>query len=114
MILHAGVILALVLCTGALGGAVRYLLARLPGGLTGTWLANILGSFAAGLAFGLDGLAHTVLAAGFAGAVSTLSTLAQELGGLIKHRHFLRFAYYLVVTIAGGLVFAELGLVLSA
>lgn len=106
-------VLVCVAGTGALGGALRYLLARFPGGLTGTWLANMGGSLAAGVAFGIDGIAHTALAAGFAGALSTLSTLVAEFGGLAKARRWWKLAGYTAATVIGGLVFAGLGLWLS-
>lgn len=114
MIGQAVVTVAGVLVLGALGGVCRYLLSRHPGGLVGTWLANMIGSFAAGLAFGLPGLAHTIVAAGFAGAISTLSTLAQELGELVKAHHYRRFAWYVAATVCGGLAFAWCGLALGA
>lgn len=110
---HAAILVLGVLITGALGGVLRYLLARYPGGFVGTWLANMGGSVAAGLAVGLSGLDHTILAAGFAGAISTLSTLAQELGGLLKERRYLQFSGYLAATVCGGLALAGIGLAIS-
>lgn len=103
-----------VLVTGALGGACRYLLSQHPGGLCGTWAANMIGSLAAGLALGLSGLSQTIVAAGFAGAISTFSTLAQELGELVKRHRYFRFGGYVAATICGGLAFGWVGLRLGA
>ena len=78
-----------VLLGGFVGGSLRYGFTRLVPAPYCTFVANILGSLALGLAYGFAQLAdapliHPFLALGLAGGLSTWSTLAKELGEMIK------------------------------
>ena len=92
------------------GGQLRWWLRNLLPLLWGTLAANALACLALGLAtrFGLDNTAAAVCSAGFAGALSTWSTLAKELGELFKQGryHGLRYA---AVTLACGFTAFALG-----
>ena len=48
---------------------------------------------------------------GFAGALSTWSTLASELASLIKTKKWRKLSMYLGLTLALGLIFAHRGIV---
>ncbi len=70
---------------GALGGLARWALSFL-GPIRGTLAANTLACGLLGLcmAIGIEGFWGVFLITGVAGAFSTWSTLAKELGGLIQ------------------------------
>ena len=111
----------LVMLGGAVGAAARFLVdravtARSRGALpAGTLCVNLAGSLALGLAVGFlasSGSAYAVLATGVCGAFTTWSTLAVEVVDLIRARP--RAAgVYVLVTVAGGILLAFLGLALS-
>lgn len=96
---------------GFLGGVARWALARWPGGLHGTFAANILATAVLGAvigAVGHGGLVYLALGTGFAGALSTWSTLARELGMLLKERQFRLLAGYASATLTAGVAGAWL------
>ncbi|EEI17256.1 FluC/FEX family fluoride channel [Corynebacterium lipophiloflavum] len=92
-----------------LGGLARWGLSRFPGGLAGTLLANLFGSIAIGLSLGVGPQWQMFLGIGFAGALSTWSTLARELGQLVKDRNWRRAGMYTAATAALGLAGAYIG-----
>lgn len=108
---------ALAVALGAfLGGALRGLLRHFPGGLRGTWCANILASLCAGTVlavWGGGGLWQLALGTGFCGALSTWSTLAGELGTLLRERSWWPLSRYLFLTLFFGLFFGWLGWTLA-
>lgn len=87
---------------GFVGGATRYLLSFRPGGRVGTWVANTLACAVLGLAVLCTGPVYALVAVGCAGALSTWSTLASEIGSLILEGHWWRAALYSAATIACG------------
>lgn len=87
--------LASVFVGGALGGMARYLLSRLR---WGTLIANTLACLLLGWA-----PSSLLLGAGIAGALSTWSTLAKELGTLITQRRWAQALGYFALTLALGL-----------
>lgn len=96
-----------------LGGLARWGLSRIPGGLTGTLLANLFASIVIGLSLGLEPRWQVFLGVGFAGALSTWSTLAKELGQLIKEQAWRRAGVYAVATAVLGAGGAYLGYLAS-
>ena len=103
-----------------IGGTLRGLLAQWFPLFVGTFVANILAAFAAGMAIGFSmalddtGAANflkPVIDMGFAGALSTWSTLASELASLIKTKKWRKLSMYLGLTLALGLIFAHRGIV---
>ena len=112
----------------AVGGALRYALAELAvkwadSKLPGTWTANMIACFVAGVAAVVwsrgtsisngmtPALAYATVMIGFAGGLSTWSTLAGEIVRL-KNQHFWRACGYLALTLIGGIVFAFAGMCL--
>jgi len=93
---------------GFLGGLLRHLLALWPGGLRGTFAANLLAVAVVGLTVGHGGLLALAAGAGFAGALSTWSTLAQEIGLLLQARRFRTVAGYAAATLIAGVTVAWL------
>ncbi|AZA08579.1 FluC/FEX family fluoride channel [Corynebacterium pseudopelargi] len=88
---------------GALGGLLRWALSLL-GPVRGTLAANTLACALLGacLAIGIDGFWGLFLATGVAGAFSTWSTLAKELGGLIQAAKHASAALTLVLNLLAG------------
>lgn len=88
--------LAVVFAGGALGGMARFALSRLiDNARAATFAANTVACTIAGFAATTPVAWQLALGAGFAGALSTWSTLARELGDLIsagRHREALRYA----------------------
>lgn len=106
-----------------LGGMLRSLLSQWFPKRVGTFVANMLASLSAGLAIGFAMLIDDqdtfeflapVIATGFAGALSTWSTLAAELSELIKRKQWRKLVRYLVFTLAVGLILAHRGTVWAA
>lgn len=100
---------------GFLGGTARWALARWPGGLTGTFAANLLATAVLGTVIGMVGqgsLVSLALGTGFAGALSTWSTLARELGQLLQQRRYLLTTGYASATLTAGVAVAWLTKVL--
>lgn len=115
----------------ALGGALRYALAELAvartgSKLPGTWCANMIACLVGGVAVGIwaqgssgsggeietgvgSALAWAAVMVGFAGGLSTWSTLAGEIVGLAR-QHFWRAAGYVILTLIDGTIFAFVGI----
>ncbi|WP_245532350.1 FluC/FEX family fluoride channel [Corynebacterium caspium] len=96
-----------------LGGSARYLLSLKPGGHLGTLLANALACLVLGylsryfLVHPPTTLLYQFGAVGFAGALSTWSTLANELGKLLVDGKYVQLLQYLSTTLlAGSALFA--------
>lgn len=92
-------------CAGGMG---RFALATHPGGRLGTWLANSAACVVLGVALGskLSGIApaaYLLVATGLAGALSTWSTFAAELGALLVEREWMKALGYLSGTTVTGL-----------
>ncbi|NLF90007.1 MAG: CrcB family protein [Corynebacterium marinum] len=101
---------------GFAGGMVRGALARWPGGPAGTFAANLAATAVlAGViaAAGHTGLVYLALGTGFAGALSTWSTLAREIGQLLKERRYVPAAGYASATLTAGVAVAWLTVVLT-
>ncbi|AKE40813.1 hypothetical membrane protein [Corynebacterium kutscheri] len=88
----------LVFLGGMAGGLLRHALSHILGGYWGTFIANTLACFLIGL--GLT----PAMSIGVAGALSTWSTLAKELGMLIDARRYALFSGYLLLTLTAGLL----------
>lgn len=93
-----------------LGGLTRSALSTLLPGRVGTFAANMVGSAAAGFSAALPVLWPAFLGAGFAGAVSTLSTMTKELGGMIAKKQWWPLLRYILLTCAVGIAAAWFGL----
>lgn len=93
-----------------LGGMARSALSTLLPGRTGTFAANVVGSAVAGFSAALPVLWPAFLGAGFAGAVSTLSTMAKEMGALVRKKQWWTLTRYVLLTCAVGIVAAWFGL----
>lgn len=103
---------------GFLGAVIRYGTARklnlsvsIP---RGTLAVNLIGALLIGFVFGLE-LSRgwtLLLASGFAGALTTFSTLNKELIELWKNGEKKNAVCYLVLTYGGGLLLAALGYVI--
>lgn len=96
---------------GMLGGFVRWLimsaLARRP--LVATLVANVAASAVIGFAIFLPSFWQTAAGVGFAGALSTLSLLARQLGELIKAGKFFHAFEYAAVTALFAVIASALG-----
>lgn len=95
---------------GFLGGLARWALTRALPERVGTWAANVSASAVLGFATTLPGIWQFALGAGFAGALSTFSTLAKELGGLIRRKEWGEATKYALRTVLIGLVAAWFGM----
>ena len=95
------------------GGVLRYSLSRVFPSPVGTFTSNMLGSLALGLSVGFlaeDALGYALCATGFAGGLSTWSTLAKELGTLPRRRAF-RYGFF---TLTVGIIAAWRGTIWAA
>ena len=109
-----------------LGGVSRYAMTLLTQNVSafslpyGTLIANISGCLVVGVLTGVGGRseilsteARLLLATGFCGGFTTMSSFVYELGQFVQGREFFYASSYFVVTLAGaGLAFL-LGLLLS-
>lgn len=99
------------------GGALRYWLSTVTASPLCTFIANMLGTTCIGLSWGLltvhpnlwHGAFESLFIIGFAGGLSTWSTLAKELGEMLKAKDYLRYAHYLFWTLGVGTLFAWAG-----
>jgi len=108
-------ILSLVLIGGAVGATIRGAVghgmrAWLP---TGTLAVNLVACFGLGLATGIDGTVGTAIRIGLFGALSTWSSLAFEIGAMLRRRDLALACSTLGVSIGGGVGLAWLGLELA-
>ncbi|OFT46113.1 CrcB protein [Corynebacterium sp. HMSC06G04] len=82
-----------------------------------TFAANMCGALAIGLAYGfieqvsgaLSEVLYPLAIVGFAGGLSTWSTLAKELGEMLKEKRYWKCIQYLFFTLALGIVLAWRG-----
>ncbi|GAB2517256.1 Putative fluoride ion transporter CrcB [Corynebacterium atrinae] len=102
--------LLLVAAGGFLGGLGRWALSRWPGGLVGTWTANVLACVVVGAVVAKHDATGLLWGTGFAGALSTWSTLARELGELVKRRRWRTVILYAAATLSAGLAGVGLGI----
>lgn len=104
---------AAVAAGGFVGGVARWALVRLNGSYRhpGTWAANVVGSAVLGFSLALPGILPLLVGTGFAGALSTWSTLARELGEHLKARHWAQAARSALSTAAVTVVAAYFGMV---
>lgn len=94
---------------GFLGGLVRGILTRWPGGLRGTFTANLVATVVLGVVIGAGELTFLAWGTGFAGALSTWSTLARELGQLCKEKRWGIALGYAGTTIVLGVMAVRAG-----
>lgn len=95
---------------GFLGGIARWALARIPAPRVGTWAANMVACSVLGFVYGQGVLVAMAVGTGFAGALSTWSTLAKELGQLIKDKDYAEALRYALASALLGLVAAGFGM----
>lgn len=95
---------------GFLGGMARWALSHIPAPRVGTWAANMVACSILGFVYGQSLLVVMAFGTGFAGALSTWSTLAKELGQLIRDKDYGEALKYIVATAILGLVAAGFGL----
>lgn len=117
--------LSVVFIGGCLGAAARYwaglqLPAAADGWPVSTLSVNLLGAFLLGLL--LEGLARLGedegirriirlgVGTGFVGAFTTYSALAVETDALIRHGHIALAGWYMVASLAGGIIFSAAGI----
>lgn len=93
-----------------LGGLARWALSVTIGGTPGTWAANIVGSAVLGFSAAMPVMWPAFLGAGFGGAVSTLSTMAKEMGEMIEQQKWWPLVRYATLTCAVGVAAAGFGL----
>jgi CrcB protein len=102
----------IVLALGAVGAALRFAAARWSP-LLGIAAVNVGAAFVLGLVADWDGIAATGVRVGLLGAMSTWSTLAQQVGDLVRGRRWFRAAAYLGGTLVAGVGAAWVGLRLN-
>lgn len=99
-----------VFAAGFLGGLSRWALTRALPERVGTWASNMIGASVLGFAVTLPGVWQIAAGAGFAGAISTFSTLAKEIGELIQRKQWGEAGKYVLGTAIFGLVAAAFGM----
>lgn len=110
----------LLICVGigaGAGGALRYWLSTVMASPLCTFMANMLGAACIGLCWGVltvhpdvwNGAFESLFIIGFAGGLSTWSTLAKELGEMLKAKDYPRYAHYLFWTLGVGIALAWAG-----
>ncbi len=104
--------LAAVAAGGFLGGVARWALSHLKRGTRhpGTWAANVVGSAVLGFSLAMPGLWPLAAGTGFAGALSTWSTLAKEIGQHLQARRWRDAARSVLLTGAATVVAAHIGI----
>lgn len=104
------ILVLMVAAGGFAGGFLRWFLARLMPGKPATFSANILACVVAGavLISNFSDLGNALFVTGFCGALSTWSTLARELGQLLKDRRWRLLSGYVSATLTAGLAVAWL------
>ena len=98
-----------VLVGGFLGGVGRWALSRRPGGRWGTWSANVIACVVMGAVVATRDPVALLWGTGFAGALSTWSTLARELGQDVRQRCWRTVVGYAAATLSAGLAGIWLG-----
>lgn len=93
-----------------LGGLARWALSVVLPGTVGTFAANMVGSAVLGFSAAMPVMWPAFLGAGFGGAVSTLSTMAKEMGALVRKKQWWTLTRYVLITCAVGIVAAWFGL----
>ena len=110
--------IVLYILSGAfLGGMARYGFTKVLPAPVSTFAANMCGALAIGLAYGfveqvsgaLSEVLYPLAIVGFAGGLSTWSTLAKELGEMLKEKRYWKCIQYLFFTLALGIVLAWRG-----
>lgn len=96
---------------GFFGGMGRWALSLIPRPRVGTFAANMIASVVLGIAVAGPGFVPLALGTGFAGALSTWSTLAQEIGQLAKGRQWRVLTTYVLATVVIGIIAAHRGTV---
>lgn len=105
---------------GFIGAVTRYILSnytnrtgRIP---VGTLLVNLVGSFMIGYVFGLElsRIWTFFLASGFAGALTTFSTLLKEIIELWRNHQKKKAMLYILMTFSGGILLAMLGYMIGS
>ncbi|WP_018296940.1 FluC/FEX family fluoride channel [Corynebacterium lubricantis] len=107
--IDALIAIAVVGIGGFFGGISRWALAKIPAPYVGTFAANVIGSAVLGIAVMGPGFVPLAFGTGFAGGLSTWSTLSRELGGLIKSKRWRKLATYAAATLLVGIVAAWRG-----
>ncbi|MCD4557154.1 FluC/FEX family fluoride channel [Schaalia sp. lx-100] len=107
-------ILILCVCAGGfIGGILRALTAHC-GPYVGTLIANLTACFFCGvMSAHAPELSQEILAfaiTGIAGALSTWSTLAKEIGELIRLGKYRSVVFYFLCTLLGGILMMHIGL----
>ena len=98
---------------GALGAVLRAVVAeRLPP-LAATASVNVAAAFLLGVAATFDGVLGAGIRIGLLGALSTWSTLANQLAELGRERRWVEAAAYLAATLIAGVTAAWIGLELG-
>lgn len=105
---------------GFIGAVIRYFTSiymnhagRIP---LGTLFVNLVGSFLIGCVFGLElsRIWTFFLASGFAGALTTFSTLHKEIIELWRKGEPKKAMHYIFITFSGGILLAMLGYLIGA
>lgn len=105
---------ALLVAAGAfLGGISRWALARAIPSRPATLAANVVASVILGASVGAPGMTALIAGVGFAGALSTWSTFANQVAELVEKRQWRTAAWYLAATLALCVVAAWRGSVWS-
>lgn len=94
---------------GFLGGVGRWALSRRRGGRWGTWGANVIACVVMGAVVGTREPLALLWGTGVAGALSTWSTLARELGQNVRQRRWRTVVGYATATLLAGLAGIWLG-----
>lgn len=108
---------------GAVGSLLRYglaQLANLPGWPVGTWLANVIGSFAIGVLFvigkergGFSPELYLLFTTGMLGGFTTFSTFSLEVVSFWGEGQWLRSFAYALLSIGVGLFSCAAGIWLA-
>lgn len=88
---------------GAIGGLIRYLCTKWLGSRGGVLVANLVACYVLGLSTFLS-FHPALVATGLAGALSTWSTLAKEIGLLIQKRQWRALVRFVGAHLGGGLL----------
>lgn len=98
---------------GVIGGLARWALSRALPVRVGTWAANMVGCAILGYVAAMPQITQlwqVAAGAGLAGALTTWSTLAKELGELIKTKQWGEVARYALGTALIGIAFVVFGM----